>query len=140
MQGQRSNKFKIGIVILIIGLIIGVIFVVMLVNYINKRKVYVETTAIVVDYDERFDSEGFYLYAPIYEYLVDGITYTKKDSTYSSNPPAINSEVKIRYNKDDPGDIILEKDNGLIVVGICAFGFVVAGIVFTISGKREKMA
>ena len=108
----------------------------------NSTDNYVSTTGIVSDYAEKWDSEGYYLYAIIVEYSVSGNRYYVQSNSYSSHPKSIGSSVKVRYNPLIPSEAVLESEEKSIlplIVGV-AFGLVSILMVFnTIKvSRREK--
>lgn len=85
----------------------------------EKSARFIETQAIVVDYD--YNSDG--LAAIVVEYEVNGNKYLKTSSSSSSSPKSIGSVVKIKYNPDNPNDMIWNSNEGIFILifgSICA--------------------
>ena len=149
MQSRSSSPkalVNIGIIMLVIGIVMGIIAGVMIYKYNKKKQTYIQTTGIVVEYLTKLqDSDGsepihpdgdeFEVYAPIVEYEVDGKKYKATYNTYMDNPPEIGSEMSIRYNKNNPKDVIFDKDRNNIGIPIIAGVFIVFGLASFISGK-----
>jgi len=149
MQSKSSSPkalVNIGIIMIVIGLVMGIIAGVMIFNYNKKKQTYIQTTSIVVEYltklQEMDGSEPIHpngdeieVYAPIVEYEVDGKKYKATYKTYMDNPPEIGSEMSIRYNKNNPTEVIFDKDRNNIGIPIIAGVFVVFGLFAFILGK-----
>ena len=130
-----------GIVFILVGVIMSFIIFPEYSKYLEKRKTYIETVGIVVDYDEmkrEYDDEGNekieYLYAPIVEYEVDGVKYTTTYSEYSSNPQKLGSTMKLRYNENNPADVIFDNPSNYILFIILSILFIVFGVCLIIAG------
>ena len=102
-------------------------------NYNEKNKTYKEATSVVVDYDR--NDEG--LEAIIVEYTVNGQKYRKTSNTYSNVAKSIGTEVKIKYNPNNPGDAIWENDSTNIVMPIAGGIFTIIGIIVAISSAKK---
>ena len=127
----------VGLVIIIIG--IGIIIA----NVLKKKRCTGVTSATIVDisrernYDrgQRYGGSGFSVGSrsnislfPIYEYQVDGITYTQK-SNQSVRMAFVGQNVELHYNPNNPQDIYTNKNIMPIITGGI---FVIFGIVFTL--------
>ena len=139
-----------GIVMLVIGLVMGIIAGVMIFNYNKKKQTYIQTIGVVVDYDTHLedvfedgnpthpDGDEYYTYAPILEFEVDGKKYKAKYKTYMESPPELGTEMSLRYNKNDPTDVIFDKDQNRIAFSIIAGVFIAFGFIFLITGKVKS--
>ena len=127
----------VGLVIIIIG--IGIIIS----NVLKKKRCTGVTSATIVDisrernYDrgQRYGDSGFSVGSrsnislfPIYEYQIDGITYTQK-SNQSVRMAFVGQNVELHYNPNNPQDIYTNKNIMPIIMGGI---FVIFGIVFTL--------
>ena len=127
----------VGLVIIIIG--IGIIIA----NVLKKKRCTGVTSATIVDisrernYDrgQRYGDSGFSVGSrsnislfPIYEYQIDGITYTQK-SNQSVRMAFVGQNVELHYNPNNPQDIYTNKNIMPIITGGI---FVIFGIVFTL--------
>lgn len=127
------------------GLILGLIFLAVGIGvlfmgasqkeaYDAKNATYIETTAIVVDYD--YNSDG--LQAIIVEYEVDGEKYTKISNTYSNMAKPLGTEVQVKYNPDLPKDAIWVNDSNNIVMPIFGGAFSFFGVLAMFAGFKKK--
>lgn len=127
----------VGLVIIIIG--IGIIIA----NVLKKKRCTGVTSATIVDisrernYDrgQRYGNSGFSVGSrsnislfPIYEYQIDGVTYTQK-SNQSVRMAFVGQNVELHYNPNNPQDIYTNKNIMPIIMGGI---FVIFGIVFTL--------
>lgn len=127
----------VGLVIIIIG--IGIIIA----NVLKKKRCTGVTSATIVDisrernYDrgQRYGDSGFSVGSrsnislfPIYEYQIDGVTYTQK-SNQSVRMAFVGQNVELHYNPNNPQDIYTNKNIMPIIMGGI---FVIFGIVFTL--------
>ena len=117
--------FIIGIVILLFGYKESE-------KYNEKSKKYIQIDAYVVDYAYSESDEGNTTKAIIVEYEVDGKTYRKQSSVYTSNPKSIESVEKIKYNPENPEDIIFEKNETSFVLYLVGAVFTFVGLLLTI--------
>lgn len=102
-------------------------------NYNEKNKTYTETTSVVVDY--AYDDEG--LEAIIVEYKVNGVSYKKQSNSYSNMPKSKGTQVKIKYNPDDPSDAIWVNDSTNIVLPLVGGVFALVGIIIVVSSAKK---
>ncbi|MCI9280107.1 MAG: DUF3592 domain-containing protein [Bacilli bacterium] len=129
-----------GLIFVVIGIGLLLFSVSTIKNYNQKNKTYNETTSIVVDY--AYNDEG--LEAIIVEYTVDGKAYRKQSNSYSNMPKSKGTQVKVKYNPDDPSDAIWVNDSTNIVLPLVGGLFTLVGIIIVISSvkkmKNEKDA
>lgn len=134
---NRTMKPLYGILFGSVFAIMGIVFLVnslsTIKTYNEKDKIYTETDSVVVDYD--YNAEGSK--AIIVEYTVDGQSYRQQSYSYSSSPAPQGSRVKIKYNPNNPEDIIWASDSKTIMFPIVGAAFTVVGIVIIISGIRS---
>lgn len=134
---NRPMKPLYGILIGSVFAIMGIVFLInsltIIKTYNEKDKIYKETNSVVVDYD--YDAEGSK--AIIVEYTVDGQTYRQQSYSYSSSPAPQGSQVKIKYNPNNPNDIIWVNDSKTIMFPIVGAVFTVVGIIIIISGIKS---
>ncbi len=124
-----------GVIFAIVGICILLFSVLNIRNYNQKNETYIETTSKVVDY--AYNDEG--LEAIIVEYTVDGQSYRKTSNSYSNMPKSKGSEVMIKYNPDNPSDVIWVKDSANIVLPLLGGLFTLVGIIiFVINVKKVK--
>ena len=102
-------------------------------DYNEKNKKYIETESYVVDYYEKDDAKY-----PIVEYNVDGKTYRNTSHVGSSFPKKIGSKVMIKYNPNNPEQIIWEKDSTNIIVPIFGIVFIICGVLLIIRAKKTN--
>lgn len=132
---QKSwQSMVIGIVVLLIGIGLLVYSFLFNSNYSEKSRNYVETDAEVIGYHN--NSEG--LQAIVVEYVVDGKQYEKISNSYVDNPLLVGTTVRIKYNKDDPSDMIFVNDSSTIVFPIVGGIFTVIGLIFFISSAKKR--
>ena len=92
----------------------------------EKQKTYTETIAKVVGYEEcdLDDTTGQRFIA---EYKIDRDTYQIKENACSNMPKSLGTEVKIKYNPNNPSDAVFSND-------ISYYLILPAGIIFIICG------
>lgn len=121
-----------GIILGIIFCVVGVVLLIFGINNINdynkKNEKYIEITSRVVDYKEQYDEDEL-LYAIVVEYEVDGKVYRKASNTYTTNPKSEGSEVIIKYNPNNPTDIIWKNDVSNIILPIVGGLFTAIGLI-----------
>ena len=142
-----SLFIKIGISMLAISLILGIISGVIIAKYYNKKQTYIQNIGVVTGYstrtelinqDDHINSEEYLTYAPIIEFEVDGKSYSVQYTSYVTNPPALNTEMSLRYNRDNPTDVIFDKDIERIILPVVSAMFLVSGITLIIFGKVKS--
>lgn len=101
-------------IFMIIGIIATGLVLFSLFNKYTKTQQFEETEGEVVDIQEdtfKHSSTNHrgvshtttsILYAPVYEYEVDGKTYTCASNTYTNNYPVIGDTHTIHYNPENP--------------------------------------
>lgn len=99
---RRNNK-KGGLFAGIMGVVIGIVFMVvgsfMTPTVPEDEQV---TTGSVIEVEEGRNSEGETRFSPVYGYEVDGQPYTLHSSVSSSSRPTVGSEVEIGYSAANP--------------------------------------
>jgi len=116
----------------------GILFIVMGISTFSKKTNYTETTAVITDMVDRsyYDGENHVeAYDVEVEFLVDGKPVKAMLDEYHSGY-AVGKEVKIKYNPNDPTDIVAA--GGLVVVLQFGLGIVaiIGGLVMLIRGRR----
>ena len=135
---------KTGIFVLIIALVLRVVAGILIYRYNKKKQTYIQTVGVVVEYDRKLENGDngnyYYIYAPIIEFKVDGKEYQEKYNVYSMHPPKKGSKISLRYNKENPEDVVFDKDKTRVVVPICAGVFLIFGVVLIVVGKKRLKA
>lgn len=127
-----------GLIFLFAGIEVLLLSVSTIKSYNEKNETYKEVTSVVVDYDYNDDD----LEAIIVEYVVDGQTYRKKSNTYSSVHKMKGTEVKLKYDPNNPSEAIWVNDSTNIVMPLFGGAFSLAGVFIIINSfkmmKKEK--
>ena len=136
VYSKEINNPKVGVIFGIIFALIGVGLIIFsfinIKNYNEKNKTFIEVNATVIDYKDTYDEDGDLLRAIIVEYEVDGTNYRKTSSSSTTNPETLGSTVKVKYNPNDPKDIIWPNDTSNIILPIVGGVFTIVGIIFTV--------
>ena len=122
-----KNKI-IGIIVLFLGIGVCVFSVSNFKNTKFKKENYVETTAYVVDYEQCELDDG-YGTRFIAEYEVDKRKYRITENGCSNAPIKTKSEVKIKYNPDNPSEAIFANDISHYLLPAVGIVFVICGII-----------
>lgn len=122
-----------GLIFAVIGIGLLLFSVSTIKNYNQKNKTYTETTSVVVDY--AYDDEG--LEAIIVEYTVNGKAYRKQSNSYSNMPKSKGTQVKVKYNPNDPSDAIWVNDSTNIVLPLVGGLFALVGIIIVVSSVKK---
>ena len=148
MKKEKGLTVLIGLILTISGIAALVLGGFLLAEKIEKEKTFVSTTGIVVSYDTEggYDDDlydGYFYenieYAPIVEYVVGGKVYQTVHNVYSSNPEYyIGQRVSLKYNPNDPEDVIFKYNNGYWIIFLVGVVFAGCGIVATFSGIFKK--
>ena len=134
-QIRPWHEILFGLVFALVGIGLLVYSISTIKSYNEKNKTYTETTSVVVDYAR--DDEG--LEAIIVEYTVNGKAYRKQSNSYSNIPKSIGTQVKVKYNPNDPNDAIWVNDSANIVLPLAGGLFALVGIIVVIiSVKKMK--
>ncbi len=130
------NKPWQALIITVVAILAGIGILIYGINSNIKTKDYIETTAVVVDYDRDFDDT----YSPIVEYNVSGKTYRSTSTSSSNNPDPIGTYITIKYNPNDPSEV--SWNTGLSVVLVPAIGilFIVVGGIGSIKFIRKGLS
>lgn len=120
----------IGIILIIIGIGISYYSIGIIKQANEKQKTYIETTAVVVGYED-CDLEDSIGQSFIAEYKVDRNTYRIKENACSNTPRGLNSEVKIKYNPNDPNDAVFSNDISHYIITLVGIVFIISGFIFT---------
>ena len=119
----------------IIALIIGIIIVIFSVGYYksnkNKQNTYIETTAIIVGYEDcQMDEDIGTRF--IAEYKIDRETYQIKENGCSNAPIKTKKTVKIKYDPNNPSDAVFANDISHYIMPLAGIIFMFCGIVLLI--------
>lgn len=138
---------KSGSTILWIAFIVGIILIAynafMLVNKLKKEVTYIQVEAEIVDYntkrENREDNRGYeyteLVYAPIYEYKVEDTTYTYTSKYYQSEYKSIGTKTLLKYNPQNPKDVIELNTSGGNLLGVIG-GIIVIIVTIVLSIVR----
>lgn len=94
----------------------------------NKQSTYTPVTGKVVGYAPQTDSDGEVTNYLVASYQVDGQTYTKTSNVYSSDQPRLGEDIELKYNPNDPTDIIWADFSIALILYIIGGIFTVIGI------------
>lgn len=94
-----------------------------------KHDTYIETTAIVVGYEDCELDEGDIGSRYIAEYKIDRDTYQIKSNTCSNVTKGINSKVKIKYNPNNPSDAVFANDISRYILFPIGLVFVICAVI-----------
>ncbi len=123
----------IGLIFAIIGIDLLAYSVSTIKSYNEKNKTYKEITSVVVDHVQ--NDEG--LEAIIAEYTVDGRAYRKQSNSYSNMPKSTGTKVQIKYNPNNPNDVIWLNSSTNIVLPLVGGLFALVGIIVVISNVKK---
>lgn len=133
-MNKNTGTFLVLLLILAIGIGLS-IWGVLDINKTNYYKDHaVDITGYVVDYDRTTDEDNDDIYYAIYEYHVDGVTYTVKDTDYSYSRPTKGEKHVVYYNPQNPAEAITDLDGGLGAI------LLVIGLIFGLTGLAFLMA
>ncbi len=122
-----------GLIFAVVGIWILLVSISSIKSYYQKNKTYTEITSVVVDYAN--NDEG--LKAIIVEYIVDGKTYRQQSTLYSSMPKSIGTQVKVKYNPNNPSEAIWVNDSTNIVLPLVGGLFALIGIIFVVNSLKQ---
>lgn len=131
----------VGLCLILVGSLVLYFFLPDLLNQIDKGKTFLTIDGTVVDHVFEA-SDGRYVYAEIVEYTVDGQTFHATSNMYSSNPKSVGSTLTLKYNPEDPKDVIFSLYRGFLVPVIIAGVLVLAGIfifIYVLIRRPEKV-
>lgn len=104
----------------------------------NQAKGYEKTTGILKDYVNCTYDDGNELCEAVYEYQVNGVTYTVSPSTLS-NTEGFNERDTVYYNPNNPSESIMYSSwNSLTIVGAIIV-IVVIVILISINNTNKKI-
>lgn len=139
---KKDNKslilYIIGILMLFVGLAVTTASTILIISHNIKSKEYKDTTAKVVAYDKKDNG----LRAIIIEYNVNEKYYQITSKHYSKKPEKLDTEIKIKYNPKNHGEIIWVDNNRngkylasgiILLVGDIAIWFVI-----NLKDKKKK--
>lgn len=139
---KKVNKslilYIIGFLVLFVGLAVTTASTILIISHNIKSKEYKDTTAKVVAYDKKDNG----LRAIIIEYNVNEKFYQITSKHYSKKPEKLDTEIKIKYNPKNHGEIIWVDNNRngkylasgiILLVGDIAIWFVI-----NLKDKKKK--
>lgn len=115
-----------------VGLCVWGVLDVSKVNYMKDHAI--DTTGQVVDYERGTDEDDDDIYYAIYEYHVDGMTYTVKDSDYSYYRPTKGTKHVVYYDPENPKEAMTDLEGGLGAI------LLIVGLIFGLTGLAFIMA
>lgn len=141
---KKDNKslilYLIGILMLFVGLAVTTASTILIISHNIKSKEYKDTTAVVVGYDKKDNG----LRAIIVEYNVDEKFYQITSNHYSKDPEKLDTELKIKYNPKNHGEIIWVDNNRngkYLASGIILLvGDIAIWVIINLKDKKEKVA
>lgn len=127
------QRILFGLIFAVVGIGLLLFSVSTIKTYNEKNKTFTETTSVVVDY--AYNDEG--LEAIIVEYTVGGKAYRKQSNSYSNMPKLKGTQVKVKYNPNDPSDAIWVNDSTNIVLPLVGGLFALVGIIIVVSSFKK---
>ena len=104
----------------------------------SKSKNYLETEGKLISYENcQYDNDGDELCYGVYEYTVNGVTYTGSPNMLS-NRSGFEQTATVKYNPDNPNEYVMDSGwNVLLIVGIIMVSIVtIIFISFKLSVKK----
>ena len=142
---MKKILINIGIVILgLVGLAILSYAIFKLNDYSIKNKKYVEVKATIIEYDMGNSSIDMYVSTLfndkiVFSYDVNGIEYkTKYELIYNKYSARKGKTTKIKYNPEDPNEIIWASDHSYIFLLILGLAFTLTALIRIISDIKER--
>lgn len=147
MQTKKSSVIA-GLIVTFLGVVLLAWGVFSVVDHIKKSKTYISVTGVVVafdvkgGYDEDLYDDYFYddlEYAPIVEYVVNQQIYEVTHDVYSSSPEYfIGQRISLKYNPQNPEDVIFKFNNGFWIMLVIGALFTGAGVTLIITTLKKK--
>jgi hypothetical protein len=111
-----------------------------LMSNVNPLTTYETTEGVVVELIREIDTDGDYLYRPVYEYQVDGTVYRypSRVSYGGFAVPDIGDQRTMLYNPEDPNDVTVRNIFILIWLPIILMVIPVVGIVAVFWSMRRR--
>ena len=131
---KKWQQILIGVLFTFIGGFMLVVSVNQINDYKKKDKIFTPITATVVGYDTNSDG----LQAVIVEYAVGTTIYREKSDTYSNMPKEMGTRIDIKYNPNNPNDIIWVGDSANFILPLTSVIFIVCGFLICIGGAKKK--
>ncbi len=135
-SGPLNRLLTILLPILLVGG--GIALIVLGIQNISKNKTYTETTAVITEMiDQSYYDEGTRVaqYDIQVQFTVDGKTVTAKLDEYRSGFQ-VGKEVKIKYNPDNPTDIVASGSLSSILLLGLGIVAIISGAVAVIRGRK----
>ncbi|MFA6829036.1 MAG: DUF3592 domain-containing protein, partial [Saccharofermentanales bacterium] len=133
---QKRSSIGIVIIIIIVGVVLLAMGVYQNIDRSNKKEYYIATTGVLVDEEvSRSDRD---LSAPVYEYQVEGQTYSYNSSVSTNGSNKTGQEVTIRYNPSNPNEAFVDSAVSPSVLLIALGGlFLLAGTLGLVSNAKS---
>ena len=122
------------LIAIIIGMGLCIYSIKVIPNKIKEERTYIETTAIVVDYEECTFDDDTTGKRYIAEYKVDRNKYRITSSSCGTITKSLNSEVKVKYDPNNPGKAVFINDMGSYIIPLVGVIFIICGIIL----KRKQ--
>ncbi len=131
MRCTMKNKFSkyFWLIPIISGLIICIYSVKVIPNKIKEEKTYIETTAIVVDYETCEFDDGNTGESYVVEYKIDRDSFRLTSNSCATIPKKLGKEVKIKYDPNDPSKAIFANDIGNYLIPVAGVIFLICGVI-----------
>lgn len=139
MKKNKLITIKIVILLLfLVGLAVTSASSIIIINHHQKSKVFTPITAKVVEHKKKENG----LKAIVIEYNINEKYYRITSKNYSKKPAKVDEEINIKYNPENPGDMIWIDNNnnkkylssGLILL----FGSILMFVVFNFVDKKKN--
>ena len=131
---KKWQQVLIGVLFTFIGGFLLVFSVNQIKDYKEKDKTYKPISATVVAYDTNSDG----LQAVIVEYAVGTTIYREKSDVYSNLPKQMGTKVDLKYNPNNPEEIIWVGDSTNYILPLTSVIFIVCGFLICIGSFKKK--
>jgi len=131
---KKWQQILLGVLFAFIGGFMLIVSINQISDYKQKDKTFTPITATVVSYDTNSDG----LQAIVVEYAVGTTIYREKSNVYSNMPKNIGTKVDIKYNPNDPKDIIWVEDSTNFILPLTSVIFIVCGFLICIGSFKKK--
>lgn len=135
MTYSKGNPVLAFILALIVGLsFLGIGFGIKI-SRDTKAKNYETVTGVIVDVDVQTNKKNSGTTSAVYEYIVDGKTYSYTSSMGSDMEIEIGSEAEIKYNPENPAEAFADDrtDNYYILFMVFGGAFLLIGFVILVN-------
>lgn len=144
MKNNKMVTFRIIIILLfIVGLAVTSSSLIVIFNNYQKSKIFTPINAVVVDHDKKDNG----LKSIVVEYNLEEKYYRITSKHYSRKPEKIDTEIRIKYNPENPSEIIWIDNNhnnkyfisGLILLVGSIIMFMILRLVDSKKAKLSKI-